>query len=72
MNYEFQDIPIVVVGNKQDVVREIEPGDVHEWAQNFLPQERYKKEVVFLIFHNSNAPFYILFQDTCIGMFSCG
>ena len=39
----FQDIPIVVVGNKQDVVREIEPGDVQDWAQNFLPQERYKR-----------------------------
>jgi len=37
---DFQDIPIVVVGNKQDVVREIEPGDVQDWAQNFLPQER--------------------------------
>ena len=35
-----------MVGNKQDVVREIEPGDVQDWAQNFLPQERYKKEVI--------------------------
>ena len=35
----------MVVGNKQDVVREIEPGDVQDWAQNFLPQERYTHQL---------------------------
>jgi hypothetical protein len=42
----IQDIPIVVVGNKVDVVREIELGDIQDWAQHFLPQERYKKDTV--------------------------
>ena len=36
----------MVVGNKVDVVREIELGDIQDWAQHFLPQERYKKDTV--------------------------
>ena len=35
-----QDIPIVVVGNKVDVLREIEPSDIQDWVQQHLAKER--------------------------------
>ena len=52
----------MVVGNKQDVVREIEPGDVQDWAQNFLPQERYKKEVILSFSTIQMHPFTYYFR----------
>ena len=33
----------MVVGNKVDVVREIEPEDIQDWVLHSLPQERYEK-----------------------------
>ena len=37
---DFQDIPIVVVGNKVDVLSEIEPEDIQDWVEQHLSKER--------------------------------
>ena len=44
--FDFQDIPIVVVGNKVDTIREIEPEDINDWVETDLPKERYENESV--------------------------
>ena len=36
----LQDIPIIVAGNKIDVIREIEPEDIQDWVQRDLPKQR--------------------------------
>ena len=50
----FQDIPIVVAGNKIDLVREVDRDEVIDWVTSEMSKQRYehpvnvvcKKEVV--------------------------
>ncbi len=39
-SFSFQDIPIVVAGNKIDLVKEVDDDDVHDWVSSDLPSER--------------------------------
>lgn len=39
---DFQEIPIVVAGNKVDMVRDVEPEDIQDWVQSDLPKQRTK------------------------------
>ena len=42
----FQDIPIVIVANKIDLVREVDSVDVISWIESDLPRLRYASIVI--------------------------
>ena len=39
-SFYFQDIPIVIAGNKSDMVDELQPGDVESWIDSNLTKDR--------------------------------
>ena len=67
----FQDIPIVVVGNKVDTIREIEPEDINDWVESDLPKERYRTEFATLKIKSplNSTNYWCLFQNQSFGMF---
>ena len=66
---DFQDIPIVVVGNKVDTIREIEPEDINDWVESDLPKERYVNEFATLKIKSPLIQTWCLFQNQSFGMF---
>lgn len=41
--WKFQDIPVVIAGNKTDLVREVDQDEVAEWAQlSGFSKQRYE------------------------------